>query len=114
MKLPASVRCWRLLWSRPSPTQRPSGRAATSQPGSGSCRRNMPQAGELLRGFLGGGGQSLQLPCHEVHHVVGVTLGPDAIDVPLPRRRDWVECEQPLVGQRDEELDCKKWIAAGL
>ena len=30
------------------------------------------------------------------------------------RRRDRVECEQPLVGQRDEELDREERIAAGL
>ena len=34
----ALVRHWPRLWSPASPTRRPSGRAGTSQPGSGSCR----------------------------------------------------------------------------
>src|SRR5258707_7444893 len=42
MKLPASVRCWPLLWSPPLPTQRPSDRGGISQPGSGSCRSSTP------------------------------------------------------------------------
>ncbi len=45
---------------------------------------DIAQAGELLQGFLCGGGQSLQLPCHELHDIVSVTLGADAIDVPSP------------------------------
>jgi hypothetical protein len=49
---------------------------------------NIAQAGELCHGLLGGGGESLQLLDHEVHHVVGVALGADAIDVPLPGWRD--------------------------
>src|SRR6202035_5113036 len=41
-------------------------------------------------------------------------LGADAIDVPLPSPRDWVEREQPLFGQRREELDREEWISGGL
>jgi hypothetical protein len=32
----------------------------------------------------------------------------------LPSRRDWVEREQLLFGQRGEELDRKERIASGL
>ena len=45
---------------------------------------DIAQAGELFQGFLGRRGEPLQLPGHEIHHVVGVALGADAIDVPLP------------------------------
>src|ERR1700686_2374925 len=38
MKLPASVRCWPLLWSPPLLIQSPSDQGATSRPGSVSCR----------------------------------------------------------------------------
>src|ERR1043166_8836080 len=41
MRLPASARCWPLLWLRPLPIQRLSDRDATSQPGSGSCRSSI-------------------------------------------------------------------------
>ena len=82
--------------------------------GQGGDLGDIAQAGELFQGFLGGGGEPLQLPGHEIHHVVGVAPGADAIDVPLPGRRDWVEREQPLFGQRREELDREERIAAGL
>ena len=48
-------------------------------------RGDIAQAGELFQGFLRGGGKALQLSGHEIHHVIGVALGADAIDVPLPR-----------------------------
>ena len=51
---------------------------------------------------------------HEIHDVIGVALRADAIDVPSPGRRDRVEREQPLFGQRREELDREERIAAGL
>ena len=38
MTLPASVRCWPLLWSLPLLIQSPSDQDATSRPGSVSCR----------------------------------------------------------------------------
>ena len=75
---------------------------------------DVAQAGELFQGFLSGGGESLQLVGHQIHHVVGEVLGTDAIDIPLPSCRDWVEREQPLFGQGGEELDRKERISAGL
>src|SRR6202165_1458442 len=82
--------------------------------GEGGDLGDIAQAGELFQGFLCGGGQPLELPGHEIHHVVGVALGTDAVDVPSPRPRYRVECQQPLVGQRDKELDREERIAAGL
>jgi hypothetical protein len=79
------------------------------------CRDfDVAQAGELFQGFLSGGGEPLQLPGHEIHHVVGIAPSADAFYVPLPSRRNWVEREQPLFGQRGKELDRKERIAAGL
>ena len=50
----------------------------------------------------------------QIDYVVGVAPGADAIDVPSPGRSDGVEREQPLLGQRREELDREERIAAGL
>ena len=52
--------------------------------GQGGDFRDIAQAGELFQGFLGGAREPLQLARHEIHHVIGVALGADAIDVPLP------------------------------
>ena len=82
--------------------------------GQSSDLGDVAQARELFQDFLGGCGQPPQLPGHEIHHVVGVALGADVIDVPLPGWCDWVEREQPLFGQRREELDREEGIAAGL
>jgi hypothetical protein len=68
----------------------------------------------LLQGFLVGGREPRQLSGHEIHHVVGVALNADAIDVPLPSPCGGVEPEEPLVGQRDEKLDREERVSAGL
>ena len=83
-------------------------------PGQSGDLGDVAQAGEPFQGLLGGCRQPLQLPGHELHHVVGVVPGADAIHVPLPSPRDGLEREQPLFGQRREELDREEWIAAGL
>src|SRR5258706_736187 len=72
------------------------------------------QTSELLQGYLGDLGQPLQLPNHEIHHVVRETLGTDPFHVPLPGERTRVECDQPFFRQCGEKLDCKKRIAGGL
>ena len=59
-------------------------------------------------------GKPLQFPGHKIHHVIGVALGADAIHAPLPSPRDRVEREQPLLGQRREELDREERISASL
>src|ERR1700692_215315 len=72
------------------------------------------EAGELLQRRLGLDRQAGQSSDHEVHHVVGVPLSVNAIELPAPARRVMIEAEQPLVGQRDKELDREERIAAGL
>ncbi len=75
---------------------------------------DIAQAGELYQGILGGSGEPLQLSGHEIHHVVGVALGANVIDVPAPGGCDGVEREQTLFGQCREKLDREERIAAGL
>src|SRR6202051_1223238 len=72
------------------------------------------EAGELLQRRRGLDRQAGQSSDHEVHHVVGVPLGVNAIELPAPARRVMIEAEQPLVGQREKELDREERIAAGL
>src|ERR1700733_9269264 len=74
---------------------------------------HVAQAAEVLQGILRGDRQPPQFLDHEVYYVVGVVLGMDTLDVPYPDGRDGVECEQPLVGQRDQELDREERVAAG-
>ena len=65
--------------------------------GQGGDLGDIAQAGELFQRLLGSGGEPLQLAGHEIHHVVGVALGADTIDIPLPSWRGWVEREQLLL-----------------
>ena len=44
--------------------------------------RAVAQAGKLLQCVLGFGGQPVQLSHHEVHHIIGVTLGVNPIRGP--------------------------------
>ena len=43
------------------------------------------EAGELLQRLLRLGRQAGELPDHQVHDVVGVSLGVDAVEIPGPR-----------------------------
>ena len=52
---------------------------------------DVAEAGELLQRRLGLDGQAGQLPDHKVHHIVGVTLGVNAIELPAPARRVMIE-----------------------
>src|SRR3982074_3641042 len=72
------------------------------------------EAGELLQRRLGLDRQAGQLSYHKVRHIVGVPLGVKAIELPLPARRIVIEAEQPLFGERRNELDGEKRIAARL
>jgi hypothetical protein len=49
---------------------------------------------------LGLGRQAAQLRDHKVRHIVGVALGVEAIEIPVPAHRIMIEAEQPLFGQR--------------
>src|SRR5260370_22964128 len=72
------------------------------------------EAGELLQRRLGLDGQSGQSSDHEVHHIVGVPLGAKTIELPVPARRVMIEAQQPLFGERRNELHGEKRMAAGL
>src|SRR5262245_12411324 len=76
--------------------------------------RAVAQTGKLLQCVLGFSGQAVQLPHYEVHHIVGVTLRVNPIQVPAPLRLGEIEGEQPLFGKRRNELNRKKWIASRL
>jgi hypothetical protein len=75
---------------------------------------HVTQVGEVLQGILRGDRQPVQFADHEVHHVVGVVLGVDTIDVPGPDGRGGVEREQTLVRQCDQEMNREERIAVGL
>jgi hypothetical protein len=70
--------------------------------------------GKLLYCPLGLKGQAGQLPDHQFHHVVGVSLGVNAIQVPRPSHVGMIEDQQSLVGERREELNGEKRIAGRL
>src|SRR6267378_8653680 len=69
---------------------------------------DIAEAGKLLQRSLGLEGQAGQLPNHKVYHIVGVPLGVNAIELPVPARRVMIEAEQPLFGERRNELNGEK------
>ena len=58
-------------------------------------------------------GQAGQLADHKVHHIVGVPLGVNAIEIPAPARRVMVERSKPSSASADE-LNGEKRIAPRL
>jgi len=83
-------------------------RAQSRDPG------RVPETGELLESGLRYVGKSLELSYHEIHDIVGVALGANPVQIPVPSCRIPVETDQPFLGQRGEELDREERIAAGL
>jgi len=77
-------------------------------------RSAVSQARQLLEGLLGVDGQAVQLPDHEVHHVLGVPRGVHALEVPRPAPLAMLEGEHPLVRERGQELHGEKRIAGRL
>src|SRR5713101_102687 len=75
---------------------------------------DVAEAGELLQRRLGLDGQAGQLPDHEVHYIVGVPLGVNAIELLVPARGVRIEAEQPLFGERRNELYGEKRTATRL
>ena len=51
------------------------------------------QARQLLECLLCVDGQAVQLPDHEVHHIVGIALGANPIQVPGPSPFAIIKCE---------------------
>ena len=75
---------------------------------------DVAEAGELLQRLLRFGGQAAQLPDHQVHHIVGVALGVNAIEVPGPAPVVMIEGEQALFGERGKKLNGEERIASRL
>src|SRR6202051_1627684 len=75
---------------------------------------NVAEAGELLQRHLGLGRQAGQLPDHEVHYIIGVPLGVEAIEFPTPAHRVVIEAEEPLLGENKNKLNGEKRVAAPL
>ena len=75
---------------------------------------DVSETGHLLQGSLRCGRQPGELPEHEVHDVIGVSLGVNAIEIPGPARRIMVEGEHSFFGERKHELNGEERIATGL
>ena len=72
------------------------------------------KTGKLLQCLLRFRRQAVQLPNHEVRHVIGVTFGVYAIQVPSPAPSAMIEGEQSLIGKRINKLNDEKWITSRL
>src|ERR1700751_1903385 len=75
---------------------------------------DVAEAGELLQRHLGLGRKAGQLPDHEVHYIIGVPLGVEAIELPTPTHRVVIEAEEPLLREHRNELNGEKRVAARL
>ena len=76
-----------------------------AQPLVGGFQQNVlsavADAGKQLQGFLGFNGQPVQLFHHEVHHIIGVTFGVNAIAVPAPFHSAVIESEQSFLASAE-------------
>src|SRR6202022_1238599 len=75
---------------------------------------DVAEAGKLLQCSLGLNRQAGQLPDHQVHHIVGVTLGVNAIEIPGPSSSVMIEREKALFGERRKETKGEKTSAPRL
>ena len=57
------------------------------------------------------GWQTAQLSDHEVHHIIGVSFGVNAIEIPGPARGIMIKGEQSFLGERRNELNGEERIA---
>ena len=71
--------------------------------GQRSGRGGISEARQLLDCLLCCRGQARQLPDHEVHQIVGVTLGVNPTEIPGPARRIVIEGEHSLFRERRNE-----------
>ncbi|MFY0533374.1 hypothetical protein [Nannocystis pusilla] len=76
--------------------------------------RGVSQTRELLQRLLGRWRQPLELPDHQLDHVVGEALLADLRDVPAERSRAPVEPDQAFFAERVEELDGEEGVAGRL
>src|SRR5262249_4993973 len=75
---------------------------------------DVSQTRQLLQCRLRLGRQTDELRDHEVDHIVGVSLGVNAINVPGPARSIMIKDEHFFFGERGNELNSEEWIAARL
>ncbi len=72
------------------------------------------ETGQKLQRPLRFGRQARQLPDHEVHHIVGVALGANALELPRPARDIMIKRQQVLLGERMKKLNDKERVASRL
>jgi len=72
------------------------------------------ETGHLLQRRLRFSRQAGQLRDQEVHHVIGVTLGVNAFDIPAPARSLMSKGEHSFIGERRNELNGEERIATRL
>ena len=77
-------------------------------------RGDVAEAGELPQRLLRFDRQLGHLANQKVHHVIGVTLGANAIEIPRPARRIMFEVEQGFFGERVKKLNDEERIAGCL
>src|SRR5580692_3567243 len=73
--------------------------------------RAISDAGKLLECGLSRGRKPVQLVDHEIHDVVGVTLGVNGIQIPAPARFPMCETDQPFLNQGLNKLSDEKRVA---
>src|SRR5262249_13148209 len=72
------------------------------------------KTGHLLQRQLRFGRQAGQLRDQEVHHIIGITLGVDALEIPGPARSIMIKGEHSFIRERRNELNGEERIAARL
>src|SRR5215475_4077603 len=72
------------------------------------------ETGHLLQRQLRFGRQAGQLRHQEVHHIIGVTLGVNAVEIAVPARSIMIKDEHSFVGERRNELNSEERIATRL
>src|ERR1700722_2792055 len=76
-------------------------------------RGDVAEAGELLQRLLRFDRQSRHLANQKIHHIIGVTLGVNAIEIPRPTHRIMIEAEQALFRERVKKLNDEERVAGG-
>ena len=73
---------------------------------------DVAQTRQILERSARCGRRAGELSDHEVHDIVGVALGVNALKIPFPALRLGIKGEQALVGEGVEKLNRKEWITA--
>src|SRR5271165_3487913 len=72
------------------------------------------QRSEQFQNFLGSVRQAAQLANHEVHDIVGVAGGLNAVEIPTPAPSFMIEAKYCLIGERMNELQHEERVAGSL